>query len=304
MKELWRNSAKLFLKYPILWLPYVCVYLLDASLDILRRASFVPIIHRFSTSRSALSGAFLHAYSEAAQVKAVWLSGAMQWSLRYVTICLGTVALLMTAALVNMIVRGEQPNLNSALAALRHYRGRILGYSLKLFFLTLVFATLVGLPAVHLMRVLTYSAPATGWSRAANFALTQGQLLLSLILFGWIMAPVTIRLLRPLDADSLSPGEKNLGRYFVIVAGFCALTLSASLFPLIVRIFPSRPFPQQVCSSLASLVLSFPFLIGEIGLALIAIGGDWKIGEPAIYGKYRELTRVLMPLHFSGRDEQ
>ena len=304
MKELWRNSAKLFLKYPILWLPYACVYLLDALLDILRRASFVPIIHWFSTSRSALSGAPLHAYSEAARAKAVWLSGAMQWSLRYVTICLDTAALLITVALVSMIVRGEQPRWNTVLAALRNYRGRILGYSFKLFFFTLVFATLVELPAAHLMRALAYSAPATGGSRVANFALTQGQLLFGLVVFGWIITPITICLVRPLDANSLSPGEKKLGRYFVIVTGFCALVLSASLFPLIITLVPSRPFPQQVSDSLVSLVLSFPFLIGEIGLALIAIGGDWKIGEPAIYGKYRELTRVLMPLHFSGRDEQ
>jgi hypothetical protein len=302
MKELWRKTANLFLNYPILWLPYVCVHLLNASLDLLRHAAVVWIMRWPTTWRSVLGGAPVQIHSGTAAAKIAWFSGVMEWSIRYLTLFLYAVALVITAALVTMIVRGEQPRLRAALAELRNYPKRILGYSFKLYFLNLVFAAFVSLPALRLSRWVTDSAATTGWSRAANFALTQGQGLVSLILFAWIMTPITIRLLRGPSAEAPSADEKKLGRYFVILAGAGVFALEAALFPLLFNLITLRPSLQHVYASLLSLVLSFPFPLGDIGVALIAAGGEWNVGETSVPRKWRQLVRGLMPLHLDQRE--
>ena len=305
MKELWRKTAKLFLKYPILWLPYVCARLLNASLDLLRHFAQNKIFRWTFTWRSAMGGASLLTDSAAAHTKMMWLSGVMEWGLRYPMLCLHPAALVVTAALVTMIVRGEQPHLRAALAELRNDPKRILGYSFKLYLLDLVFFAFVSLPAIRLEQRLNDSITTRGWNQAANFTLTQGQLLVSFILFAWIMTPVTIRLLRGPGAEPPSTDEKKLGRYFVILTGVGALALGAALFPLLSKLVTLHfYFLKGSIDSLVSLVLSFPFLLGDIAVALIAVGGDWNVGEVSLPWKWRELARVLMPLHFDKREER
>ena len=125
MKELWRKTAKLFLNYPILWLPYFCASLLNSSLEMLRHAMRLWIFYWLSTRRSVLGGPPIQIDSDFAGTQAFWITGAMEWSLRYLFFCLDTLALVATAALVTMIVRGEQPRLRAALEDLRGSSKRI-----------------------------------------------------------------------------------------------------------------------------------------------------------------------------------
>jgi hypothetical protein len=303
MKELWRKTAKLFLKYPILWLPYVCVHLLNASLDSLRHARVIWIYRWLTTGHSVLGSFPVQIYNSAATAKTAWISGLMQWSLLFLKICLDTVALVVTAALVTKIMRGEQPRLRAVLAELQDYPKRILGYSLKLYFLDLVFATFVSLPAIRLSHWVSDSTATTGWSRAANFALLRGQGLISLILFAWIMIPIAIRLLRTPGTEPPSTDEKRLGRYFVILMGVGGFALSSALFPVLLKLVALRAFPKQAYASSISLVLSFPSLLGNIALALIAVGGDWNLSGASISEKRRERWRALFPLHFDEREQ-
>jgi hypothetical protein len=304
MRELWGKTAKLFLRYPILWLPCVCAGLLNGSFDLLRRAARTQVFYWLSMKPSVLGGAPVHIYSEVVRARAFWISGVMEWSLRYLTIYFDTAALVVTAVLVTMVARGEKPRLGAALTELRNYPNRILGYSLKLYFLAMLFAIFVSLPALRLLHWITDLSTTTGWSRAANFALTQGQSLVSLILFAWIITPITIRLLRIPGAEPPSSDEKKLGRYFVILTGSGAFALSAALFPQLFKLVALRPFPERVYALLVSLVLSFPLIVlGAIAVALIADGGDWNLGEPSAHLKWRQLVRVLMPLHFDEREE-
>lgn len=293
MKELWRKTTKLFLNYPVLWLPYVCARLLNDLLDSLWHA--VPIFRWLTTTthRSVLGGAPVQVHSAAASSR-LWLFSVIELSLRYPNLCLDTVAIVVTAALVAMIVRGEQPRLRAALAELRAYPKRILGYSFKLYLLELVFATFVSYPALRLMNRM---------GRVANYALLEGQFLVGLVLIAWIITPITIRLLRVPGAEPPSADEKRRGRYFIILTGIGAFALSAALFPPLFKLVALRPSPEYVYASLVSLVLSFPVLLGDIAVALIAAGGEWKAGETAVQRKWRHLVRVLMPLHLGEREE-
>ena len=302
MRELWRKTANLFLNYPILWLPYACAHLLNSSLESLEHAGFMWIHLLPSMWRSALGGAPIPVHDQATATRALWVSGLIRHGFDYLEVGLGAVALVITASLVGMIVRGEQPRLRAALTELRTYPKRILGYSFKLWFLGLAFKTIVIVPALRLSRAITYAATTTGWGRVANFALTRGQLFVSGILFSWIMAPIVIRLLRGPDAEPPSAGEKKLGRYFVILTSTAAATLSAALFPLLFTLVVLPPFLERVFNSLVSLVVSFPYLMGYIALASIAAGGNWNPGETPVYRKWRQLIRSLMPLHVDGRE--
>jgi hypothetical protein len=241
MRKLWREAANLFLKYPILWLPAVCAGLLNVSLELLRRAATTQVFYWLSTRPSLLGGAPVHVYGEVAYTRTFWISGLMEWSLRYLTICLDTVALVLTATLVTMIVRGEQPRFRVALAELWNYPRRILGYSFTLYGLVVIFDVFVSLPALRLLHWVTNLTATTEWIRAVNFTLTRGQSLVSLILFAWIITPVTIRLLRAPGAEPPSSDEKKLGRYLVILTGAGALALYAL-----------SPAVQASCSSAIS----------------------------------------------------
>lgn len=285
MRDLWRKTAKLFLNYPILWLPYVCAHLLNGSLEWLRNAADMRIIQT---------------YSSTAPGEMAWLP-VLGWSIRYVTLCLDTVAVVATAALVAMIVRSERPRLRAALAGLRSYPKRILVYSFKLYLLVGLLATIMSFPVLHGSGWLTYSTVATGWNRAAIFALVLGQGLVSIVLSAWIMAPITIRLLRAPGAEPPSVDEKKLGRYFVILIGCGTFALSAALFPVLFKLVALRPFPDNLRASLISLVLSFPYLLGNIAVALIATRGDWNPNETPIDRWWRQIVRTLMPLHFDER---
>src|ERR1700728_1358437 len=98
MRKLWREATNLFLKHPVLWLPTICVGLLNASLELLRRAVMTKVFYWLSTRPSLLGGAPAHVYGEVAYTRTFLISGLMEWSLRYVTICFDTVALVLTAA--------------------------------------------------------------------------------------------------------------------------------------------------------------------------------------------------------------
>jgi hypothetical protein len=305
MKKLCREATNLFLEYPILWLPTICAGLLNASLELLRRAVTTQVFYWLSTRPSLLGGAPPHVYGEVASTRTFVISGLMEWSLRYVTICFDTVALVLTAALVTMIVRGEQPRFRAALAELWNYPRRILGYSLALYCLVVIFDVFVSLPALRLLHWVTDLNAMTGWIRAADFTLTRGQSLVSLILFAWIITPVTIRLLRAPDAEPPSFDEKRLGRYLVILTGAAALTLYAALSPLLFKLVTLRPFPEQVYALLFSLALSFPFtVLRAISVALVAAGGNWNLGEPSPHRNWRQLAHVFMPLHFDNREQR
>jgi hypothetical protein len=306
MKELWSKTAKLVLNYPILWLPYICAHLLNTSLGWLRHAVVAGITPWLTTTtrRSVLVGVPIQIHSDTASTKIVWISGALRWSFRYITLCIEITALVVIAALVVMIVRGEQPRFRAALTELRSYPKRILGYSFKLYFLVLTFATFVSFPVLRLWHWVTYSsAMTTSWSRVADFALVQGQVCVSIILFAWIMTPIEIRLLRAPDAEPPSAEEKKLGRYFVVLTGIGVWALRTAFTPLSLKLITLPQFPEQVYAWLTSLVLSFPYLMGEIGVALIATGGELNLDEIIVYRKWRQLARVLMPLHVDKREE-
>jgi hypothetical protein len=303
MRKLCREATNIFLKYPILWLPTICAGLLNASLELLRRAVATQVFYWLSTRPSLLGGAPLHVYGEVVYTRTFVISGLMEWSLRYVTICFDTVALVLTAALVTMIVRGEQPRFRAALAELWNYPRRILGYSLALYCLVVIFDVFVSLPALRLLHWVTDLNAMTGWIRAADFTLTRGQSLVSLILFAWIITPVTIRLLRAPDAEPPSSDEKRLGRNLVILTSAAALTLYAALSPLLFKLVTLRPFPEQAYALLFSLALSFPFnVLRVISVALVAAGGNWNLGEPSSHRNWRQLAHVFMPLHFDNRE--
>ena len=298
VKDLWRGTAKLFLKYPILWLPFICAHLADYGFNWLRGQAAWQIVKWFATWHSVL-GASGIAASEASNARALRIVSILGSGLQYVEICIGAIALVMTAFLVAMILRRQRPDLKAATAELRNYPKRILGYSLKYWCLDLVLMLLVTGPAYRLTM-----SPSSS-SRPLIFLHLHAQLVMKvpvvagIIITVWIMTPIAIRLLRPLNAAPLTAVEKRLGRYFAMLAALAAYLFGALLFPL--ELILLKPLPgaaQRAAEDLLGFVLSFPNLLAMIAISLLAIGGDWQIGEVFPRFHFREFLRTLMPLHF------
>jgi hypothetical protein len=243
-----------------------------------------------------LGGPGIPVSDPAALAKAERYIHILSWDINYVYQCVYAAVLIVTAVLVAAILRGEQPEMRVDVMALREYPKRISGYSLKLWLLSLIFMVLYGLPAI-------LHAVSTGrWSNVY----TGVEYVVSLVCFGWFMAPLAIRLLRPLGSEPVSAAEKRLGRYSVIFAGIAVFALGRLLFlPLrqlsgivLKRFGVTSAAGQVIIDDVLGPVLAFPNLMASIAIALIAAGGDWKVDTtiPSLIA-IQKLLRRLMPLH-------
>jgi hypothetical protein len=289
MQTLFRKTLKLFAAYPILWLPFVCAELLGMGLNSLRHLTLRPLLDWFATRQSVLGGESQHldrlAEGKTRAVEFLLLQGT-----NYLTSFLTAVALVLTASLVFMVLRGQKPSIATALSALRDYQRRIAVYALKNWALGLLFLALIGFPVSSLVSAYTSASP-TVWNIVAGC-----EVLLTLPCVAWIMAPIALALLRPADSEPVSPLQKRQARYFWIAVGVVGFALSWVLHPLLN--LPTTHLPgQPVLSYLRALLVASPNVLLYIALALIA--ADEPLPDlPPLGPRIRKTLEPLMPLHF------
>jgi len=214
----------------------------------------------------------------------------------YADHCIFTVELVVISMVVGAILRGDKPSIETVKRSFRPSPGQILMYSLKIWFLSLVLVVLIYAPAF----IETF--PTHIRSRWASHAFTTAQSMLSLVCYVWIMVPLALALLRPAHAGAATVNEKRQGRTFFILAGAAAYA-TQSLLNLLVQFVPAfgSNAVRPIVFSLLSPVVSFPNLLADIALVLLASREDWGSVEirPAL--NIRDRLRGLMPLHF-GQD--
>jgi hypothetical protein len=264
MRELSSKAAELFRKNPVLWLPFFCAHLLTSCLVWVRKFATHEILAWIMTKRSVLGGNLGRSDLHSDTIQTIErISFSMQWGTIYVDSCLNAIALVLTAVLLGMIVRSQRPSLATAFAALRYYPERILFYSLKFWLLSVVLDALMAWPASHLLETMPNRIK---W---ILLALTDGQVLLTMLCSAWVMAPIAIRLLRPVDSGIVSAEDKRKGRYFYMLTVAAMFTLSRILFPLVTRL-PFNATYERAIVDLASFVVSFLSVLLFIALALLA----------------------------------
>jgi len=206
-------------------------------------------------------------------------------------------ALVVTGILVAMIFRSEPLAWRNVATAVRGYSKRVLGYSAKLWVLSMALMVL-GILSATFLTMPTANRPAS-----ITLLYTEIQIVVGILCYGWIVPPMSIRLLRPADGQPVTAVEKRLGRWFIIVAALAAHALGMLLHPVLqaMSIHASKTAYIIVSDSIQP-VLLFPNLWALIAIALIAIGAEPLVDNstPRVdLGKY---LRALMPLHYGQGD--
>lgn len=299
MLKLWRKTIELIRTDPILWVPYLCADLVTSCLTWLRRISSNAIFHWVTTKHlhSVLGGdAVTTDFDHAAMKKAILLSGPLEWATRYANACLYVAALILTASLVAMILRGEKPDLAVALPALRNNPSRIFRFTLIFCALILVLTALIAFPSSYLLNARYHAS-----QLLYSVTIICGELLI-LICSAWVMAPLAVALIRPADAIAVSAELKKLARTFAMIAGTCTIVLEQLSILLIIRHVRLSHLGFAVFDPLNSLIVNSPFVLLFIALALIAAEDPLDIPSDGVL-KTRRLFEALMPLHFGqGRE--
>lgn len=303
MLKLWRKTIEFFRTYPILWVPYLCADLATSCLTWLRQVSTHAIFHWVTTKHlhSVLGGdAVTTNFDHAAMVKASLLAIPVEWGMRYANACFYTMGFILTAVLVVMILRGEKPDLAIALPTLRTTPRRIFRFTLIFCALILVLtALMIAFPSSYLLNAKYHAS-----QLLYSMTITGGELL-STSCSAWIMAPLAIALIRPIDATAVSAERKKLGRIFAAAAGTAAVVLdqlSNQLIIQLIRLMRVSHPKLDIFQPLVSLIVNFPFILLFIALALIAAEDPLEIRSDGVPGT-RRLLEALMPLHFGqGRE--
>ena len=298
MQKLWRKTADLFFKHPVLWLPYLGASYLAMSLSSLRRFASERILEWCPTSHSVLGGSFRNCGSQNWETK-LTLIRLLRAGSEYVNHCVFTIGLILIAAVAGATLRGQKPTIATVKESFRPSLSRILFYTLEIWFLILVLEALIFEPVyvAALSAHVRYRWVLNGFET--------GQAMLNLVCYGWIMVPLAIALLRPAGSNTVSTEEKKLGRTFVILAGVAAYAIHSLLYPLLAQfqIFHSNAV-RSTAFSILSPVFAFPNLFGDIALVLLASREEWRSAESKPILDTEKLLRRLMPLHNFDRDQE
>jgi len=298
MLKLWRKTIEFIRKHPILWVPYLCADVAASCITWLRQLAAKVIFHWVAVAhmRSVLGGEITTTNLDHAARKAMLLSAPLSWVTSYVNACLYVAALILTAALIAMILRGEKPELAAALPTLRTDSKTLLIYALIFCAVSLVLGALIVLPIGYLLSV---RIRADQWLFSVAVL---GEQLLSLICSAWIMAPLAISLIRPANAAAVSAERKKLGREFAMLAGATTIILEQLSALLIIRHLRFSHVGLALFDPLNSLVVNSPFILLFIALALIAAEDPLELRSDGAPRTPRFLES-LMPLHFGqGRE--
>jgi hypothetical protein len=300
MQKLWQRTLALLRNHPILWAPYLCAACLTSALTTFRRLEDKRIVHwlatRTTSSHSILSPGLVDSHFDEATFfrSAQRIHYILQWAFDYVYDLMYALAIVLTALLVNMILSEQGADLRAAFSVLRTYPKRILVYASKYWMLSLVLTLIVTIPATKLYEALL--AP-----RYAVFnELFIGVDILWALVTAWVMAPITIALLRPAGAVAPDAAEKRQARYIYFFIQTAAFLLIHFIHPLMYKL-PLKSSVQGVVMDSAGIVFNLPFVPLYVAFALIAqpyLLNSQAERPSAILAFLSRHRKSLMPLHF------
>jgi hypothetical protein len=294
MQALIRKTVNLFVSYPILWLPFIIAELLDDGLNSLRSLTTKPLIYWFATRHTAFGSEFRD-FDKTAENKVLMVSHLLVQGTHYLSALLTATALVLTGALVALVLRGQKPDLATAVSVLRAYPRRIAVYAAKNWALGMLLFALVGFPVSSLLQAYANPTP-TVWNIVGK-----SEALLTLPCYAWIMAPISLAFLRPAGSAAVSPRQRQQARYFSILVGVAGILLSWLLMPLLIKLTAHLPW-QPVLFSLGSLLVRPTSVLLYIGLALIAFEESMP-DLPPLGPRIKKILEPLMPLHFRSGQE-
>jgi hypothetical protein len=246
---------------------------------------------------SVLGGNYSPAWDYSGNQAAQRLTIAVALAVQFLDAFLFAIALVFTAILVSVILRGERPVFPASAGRLRGHLKRILSYSTKIWLVGLVLYLALEWP-FYLPESTTHLP---GLSHPAMSALTLAARLIHGCCYGWIMAHLAIPLLQLERRVSLPVADMKLARN---------LSMLVAVVDELIRHFAylhlSAPGPHASVANDAAYYLTGPFatlpyVFLYVAFALIA-DPDLKdrVVPDSLISKW---LRSAMPLHFGPGNE-
>lgn len=298
MLQLWRKAAQYFLKYPLLWLPFICADVCAFSLTRLRVLARPFLLQWCVTSHHSVldSGIASSSLDDAAVLNAMRISAAWRWITQLANRYLYAIALVVTAALVCKILLGEYPILADGISRMRGYFKKSFLYAIKYYFLSLILFVLIDFPTDYWLLPTIHS------KHLFYRVLSNCEVLLTGLITAWWMAPIAIQLLRPADHQDISPEDKNLARGSYIFTAIVSFALGQLLYPALDLLNLQSNVKKTASLAFCSVAVNIPYIFLYIVFALIAFRASQEVAaQPG--SRARPLLEVLMPLHFPKHDQ-
>jgi hypothetical protein len=262
MRNLWRATAHLFWRHPILWLPVALADAISLSLSHLQRLLQKHAADGLTQTHSVLGGR-PDASSTPNSVIATYLISVLLVAITaLITAFLYTGALLTVATMLRNLTAQGRAGFDTAAASIKPDLGRAMLFSLRLFTISVV----AGMAASSVVLLAEWLLKANYFSLDPRFALTES--IVAGIVAACLIAPYAIDLLCPAGSAPVAPQQTLQVR----LAAIGTVTLSIALNFLLNRaVLPASPHAVQVTvHAIASEIAALPYAALFIALALVA----------------------------------
>jgi hypothetical protein len=291
MRTLWRTTASLLRKYPILWLPVAIARLISFNLHQLDSTIRSKLTHALmpwvmhTYAHSVLSGNIVIDSSEPdALRKLAVLTAPIQYGTRFLGDFLFACALIATAAILHSLATTGRATLREATAPIYLTSYRILTFCLKVFGLGLISTWIISFLSPFmwsfidrngpekLLHLPLYSRMALGRSTFLFSFFDQLWILPITLSVVYVIAPIEVHLLQPPDLPPTQNQSKQarLAEMTAAVAisalGLVAFAAQQGAFELVFRTGPHL----YLVRAMSSLLIAIPYVPLYIAFYLIA----------------------------------
>jgi tetrahydromethanopterin S-methyltransferase subunit C len=293
MRTLWRTTASLLRKYPILWLPAILAEVLAFNIgwleNLLRHWLIQKLLPWLSEGHSVLSNSPVYgAPTQQVMNKVIFLATPIEWGARFLSDAIFACALVATAAMLRRISHTGIGTLREAVAPIAASSRRILIFSLKIFGLNIAFRSMAGLLSPLIVSVnpqtiqgklealFSLSLKTSNALEKLNLVpnLINDLLTLPITLgFVYIIATLQLRLIQPQNFNP-TPEQKKPARLAAIYAAVAFIVLgiltSTVEFILLQQLSPASNLVVYAVRTITSLITAIPYVPLYIAFYLIA----------------------------------
>jgi hypothetical protein len=205
-------------------------------------------------------------------IKAMLIGAPLQWMAYYLRILLYSMALVVTAKLVEMAIWKSKLELSCALHSVRQRWKRIAVLSLKIWLLVAVAAALMAIFVSHMTGLFGF---------ALTYVATYRVSMIFAIVIAWFAAPWALPLFSERLSASIDREKVRWARLFTILAVAASSIIALLANRIEDRIMILRPFleeaPRMILESAGSLLAAIPYIVLFVILSLLATENDEEV---------------------------
>jgi hypothetical protein len=291
MRTLWRSTASLLRKHPIVWLPVLLTRIISFNLSRIDSIVRTKLLHALmpwllhSQGHSVLSGNIVvDSPAPVAMRKFVALTAPIQYGTLFLQDFVFACALIAIAAILHRLLTSGHGTLRDAVASISSSSYRILIYCFKLLGLSLIARLVTSFLTPFMDSFINHNGPEKLLllSPTSQIALGGSPVFIDFFDHLWILpitlcvvyviAPVELHLLQPPDFPP-TPNQRRQARLADMTAAVAISALGIALFAIERNLFQVIHRTDQstyLISAVSSLARAIPYVPLYIALYLIA----------------------------------